>query len=231
MRPTDSRSFLSRILVVLALAVGGCGSGGGDVAGVDSGGTGSFAVGTISGFGSVVVNDIRYDDRAAVVSDAYGVARAPSDLRLGMVVEVEGSALTAAPAGSLHAREGAANAIRVAAEIVGPLQGLDIAASQLIVLGQTVDVTPATVFGDELTGGLAAIGALPPGSVLEVHGYPNQSNGDRYAATRIDIRVSAEEYRLVGIVRNLDANARRFCRRSRLHRRCPTTRRSTCRVR
>ena len=104
------RRAIPALLAVLALA--GCG-GGGELAGVDSGGTGSFAVGTISGFGSLVVNDIRYDDRAATVQDAYGTVRTRAELRLGMVVEVEGSALTAAPAGSLHEREGVASEIRI----------------------------------------------------------------------------------------------------------------------
>ena len=202
--------LLTSFAFVISLLVGGCGSGGGDMAGVDSGGTGSFAVGTISGFGSIIVNDIRYDERGAVVQDAYGLPRTASDLRLGMIVEVEGSQLSSAPSGSLYTREGVASEVRIAAEIVGPLQALDVATSQLVVLGQTIDVTAATVFGDELTGGLPAIAVLPPGSLLEVHGYPNQANGDRYAATRIDIRLAAEEYRLIGIVRNLDAGARRF---------------------
>ena len=206
---SGSKSFFSRFVLVVALALAGCG-GGGELAGVDSGGTGSFAVGTISGFGSVVVNDIRYDDRAATVQDAYGTVRTRAELRLGMVVEVEGSALTTAPAGSLHEREGVASEIRISAEIVGPLLALDPAASQLVVLGQTVEVSPTTIFGDELAGGLATIAQLPPGSVLEVHGYPGHANSDRYLATRIDVRLVAEEYRLVGIVRNLDAGARRF---------------------
>ncbi len=40
------------------LALAGCGGGGGDVAGVGSGGTGSFASGPIQGFGSIVVGQV-----------------------------------------------------------------------------------------------------------------------------------------------------------------------------
>ena len=47
-----------------------CG-GGTDVAGVSSGGTGSFTSGTITGLGSVIVNGIRYeyDDTVSVTID------------------------------------------------------------------------------------------------------------------------------------------------------------------
>ena len=105
------RRFVIGLVLLANLVLSGCGSGGGDHAGVDSGGTGSFATGTIAGFGSIVVNDIRWDDRRATVRDAYGNERAARDLRLGMVVEIEGSALLAAPPGSLHSREGVANVI------------------------------------------------------------------------------------------------------------------------
>ncbi|MBA2721750.1 MAG: hypothetical protein H0U56_02385, partial [Methylibium sp.] len=78
-------------------ACGGGGGGGGD--GVGSGGTGSFAVGPISGFGSVIVNGIRYDDSGADVFDDDGNAVTANDLRLGMVIEVTGSELASTATG------------------------------------------------------------------------------------------------------------------------------------
>ena len=67
------RSWLeTRILGLLAaLTIAACG-GGSDSAAVGSGGTGSFSVGTITGFGSVFVNGQRYDDSSASVSDEDG---------------------------------------------------------------------------------------------------------------------------------------------------------------
>jgi hypothetical protein len=64
----------------LGLSVAACG---GDslVAGVGSGGTGSFASGPISGFASVIVNGIRYDNSQARVIDADGTVRSPADAR------------------------------------------------------------------------------------------------------------------------------------------------------
>jgi hypothetical protein len=46
-----------------------CGGGGGGIAGVGTGGTGSFSVGTVTGFGSVFVNGVRYDDDGARLVD------------------------------------------------------------------------------------------------------------------------------------------------------------------
>ena len=201
--------FLARWVVLASLALASCG-GGGELAGVDSGGTGSFAVGSITGFGSVVVNDIRYDDSRATVLDEHGTPRAATDLKLGMVVEVEGSALVDAPAGSPYAREGDASQIRVGAQIVGPLQAVNATTSQITVLGQTLDLTPSTIYGDELAGGVVALALLPPGSILEVHGFLNPANGGRHAATRIDLRLGVEEFRLHGMVRDLDPATRRF---------------------
>ncbi|MGE0801522.1 MAG: DUF5666 domain-containing protein [Lautropia sp.] len=214
----DRRSWIAASLrgALLAAAAGaavlaGCG-GGGNVAGVDSGGTGSFAVGPISGFSSVIVNRIRYDDTGAAVYDGDGAARSRADLRLGMVVEIEGSALAPAPAGAAFARQGTAGVIRYGAGIVGPLQAVSAGTSEIVVLGQAVDLTPTTAFGDGLAGGAAALAALPSGTLLEVHGYPHPTANaaGRYTATRIDRAQAGGPFRLHGTVRDHDGSARRF---------------------
>src|SRR5690606_33772888 len=156
------------------------------------------------------VNDIRYQDANAVVVDDDGNARASADLRLGMVVEVEGSALGEAPSDTPYAREGEARLIRFGPEVVGPLQAVDAAASRIVVLGQAVDVSADTFFGEELAGGIAALALLPAGSVLEVHGFLVPGADARYAASRIDLLQAASEYRLQGVVHDLDPAARRF---------------------
>jgi len=83
--------------VVLACVLAACGGGGGgDLAGVGTGGTGTVSstvgVGPISGFGSVIISGVRYDDSAATVTDEDGNARTRADLKLGMVGAVSGSA-------------------------------------------------------------------------------------------------------------------------------------------
>ncbi|MEO6269604.1 MAG: DUF5666 domain-containing protein, partial [Lautropia sp.] len=204
------RRFLARLVLIASLALASCGDGGVNVAGVDSGGTGSYAVGTITGFGSIIVNDIRYDDAAAQVVSRDGTPGTPADLKLGMVVQIEGSALTQARPSSPYRREGKASQITYGAEIIGPLQGVDLAAGQLSVLGQTIAVTTVTLYGDDLVGGLSAIAKLPSGSALEIHGFLEPGSDGRYTATRVDLHPAAQDYILHGIVRELDPLNRRF---------------------
>ncbi|HET9821328.1 MAG TPA: hypothetical protein VFQ16_05830, partial [Burkholderiaceae bacterium] len=62
------RVWLTGLAVALALGVTLSGCGGG----VETGGTGAsntYAEGPITGFGSVIVNGVRFDDRSADVED------------------------------------------------------------------------------------------------------------------------------------------------------------------
>lgn len=200
-----SISFVHRWRAAAALSVlgfglvlAGCG-GGSD--GVGSGGTGTFSSGTITGFGSIIVNGVRYDDAEARVLDAGGQPRSTADLRLGMVVEIEASEIrTDAVTGR---RSATASSIRYGSEIEGPVETVDAATGELRVLGQTVLIDGATVFDDDLRGGLAAVRV---GDVLEINGY---FTGDgRYGATRVDREDDDEAYALRGPVSAVDAAAR-----------------------
>jgi hypothetical protein len=84
-------------LLLAAAGITGCGGGSGsvtDTAGLPgTGGTGIYAAGPISGFGSVILKGIKFDDQAA--SDAGrimvdGVRVASDSLRLGMIASVAG---------------------------------------------------------------------------------------------------------------------------------------------
>ena len=175
--------------------------------GVDSGGTGApalaFASGTITGFGSVIVNGVHFDDRSAAVRDGDGNARSRDDLRLGMTTDVRGSALGVDAAGNPAST---ASSIVFASEIVGPVSASDTAARSLVVLGQTIDVTTGTVFDTSLAGGQAA---LAVGNVVEIHARLDAATG-HYVATRIERRSSVAQYALRGIVSSLDRTARTF---------------------
>ena len=175
--------------------------------GVDSGGTGApalaFASGTITGFGSVIVNGVHFDDRSAAVRDGDGNARSRDDLRLGMTTDVRGSAVGVDAAGNPAST---ASSIVFASEIVGPVGASDAAARSLVVLGQTIDVTTGTVFDTSLAGGQAA---LAVGNVVEIHARLDAATG-HYVATRIERRSSVAQYALRGIVSSLDRTARTF---------------------
>jgi hypothetical protein len=192
---TMSTCLVNRLRWLLALAlIAGCGGG------VGTGGTGTYSSGPISGFGSIIVNDIRFDDSSAAVIDDDDGVRTRAELKLGMTVEVIGDAL-ANNAGTASA---AAQRIRFGSEIVGPVQAVDLAGGRITVLGQTVKVAADTVFDDRLAGGLAA---LDIGRIVEVYALPGGRSGE-YNATRIEPRALALHWRLRGIVAELDAAAR-----------------------
>ena len=202
--PLSRRSLLAASAATALLMLPGCGGGGdGGSAGVGTGGTGSFTSGPIRGFGSIVVNGVRYDDAAAQVVGDGGAALARSDLRLGMVVDVSGSDVSTATDGR---RSATATSIGVRSEIEGPVSAINAAAGTLTVLGQLVQITPTTVFDHDLRGGLAAVAV---GMVVEVYGFLQPSG--QYLATRIDDEDDpVTHYKLRGVVSGLDTAARTF---------------------
>jgi len=160
----------------------------------------TYTQGVISGFGSVIVGGVRFDDSSAIVTDDDGKVRSRSELRLGMMIEVDAGPVNRAAASALAQR------IRWGSEIVGPVGSVDTVASTVQVLGQTVLVTTSTVFDDSLADGLEALRA---GQVVEVHGILDPANG-RVVATRIEAEDAAAVYKLRGAIDNLDTTARTF---------------------
>lgn len=177
-------------LLLLATVLPGCG-------GVDSGGTGqtvespTTSSGRVSGLGSVILNGVRFDDSQATVLDDDGVAHPASDLRLGMVVEVQGRLRG-------NSAQGTASQIQFGHEIAGPVESVDAPGSQLVVLGQTVQVDVDTLF-DGYAAGLADVLA---GQLVAVHGFYDPGAG-RYTATRIERRTSLAQYTLRGRISGL----------------------------
>lgn len=193
---------LSAATAVVALVACG-GGGGGDGAAAGGGSTAaadSYTLGTISGFGSVIVGGVRFDDSNATIEDEDGNAFRSSDLKLGMRVQLDGRGVD-------HALgTGIAQRIRFGSEIVGPVGAIDTGASTVVVLGQTVLVTTATIFDSSLSGGLSALTA---GAVIEVHGILDETTG-KVTATRIEPKPAAAFYRVRGVVSAYDATAKTF---------------------
>lgn len=192
---------LASFAVVLGVALGGCGGG------VDSGGTGApavaYASGPIAGFGSVIVNGVHFDERAAQIVDGDGNVRSRDDLRLGMTTEINGSKVTVDASGI---DTSVASRIVFSSAMLGPVSSVDAAGSTFVVLGQPVGVGPSTVFDDSLAGGLAA---LAPGDVVEVYALQDLAAG-RTVATRVERRTGAASYALRGAVAGLDGVAKTF---------------------
>jgi hypothetical protein len=189
------------VALASAALLWGCGGG------VGSGGTGGFAdaggfaSGPITGFGSVIVNEVRFDDSSAVISDADGNSRSRDQLRLGMTVEVESGAITTTAAGTATA---IASRIKLQSELRGPVSAVQLAAGTFTVLGQVVTVDSTTLFDDNLTRGLASLSGPDAPAQVEVYAVFDASTG-RYRALRVDAADAAAGLRLRGPVQQIDA--------------------------
>ena len=200
--PLSSRRLAAGVaqLFFVAAVIAGCGGGGSD--GSSSNNATAYASGPITGFGSVIVNGIRFDDSSARITDDDDVALGREELRLGMMAEVHGAGVATDSQG----RHGRALEIRIGNEIVGPVSAVDATAKTLTALGQIVEVTDNTLFGERISGGLAGITV---GTVIQVNGALNVTTG-RYTATRIDVKPNAPYFRLRGVLKALDTTAKTF---------------------
>lgn len=183
----------------LMAIIAACG-GGSNSAGVGSGGTGAFnttaySEGTITGFGSVIVNGSRYDDTLATVRDEDG-PRNRSDLKLGMVVAVEGKID--------NSNLASANDISFDSALLGPVGAISTSSKTLSIIGQTVRVDNSTVFGPSLAQGFDSITAT---DVLEVHGFLNTA-ANTLQATLIERKSSATKYKISGVIKDLQTGNR-----------------------
>jgi Domain of unknown function (DUF5666) len=177
------------------------GGGGGDDAAAGGSNAQSYTSGPINGLGSIIVGGVRFDDSSArVEDDDDGNSRDRSVLRLGMVVEVSSSSIDDSSARAV------AGLIRFGSELKGPVASIDSAAQTIRVLDQTVEVRAETVFDAALGGGFAA---LAVNQILEIHALFDSTSG-HYLATRIELEDNANEYRLRGLVSQLDAGAKTF---------------------
>ncbi len=202
-RLTDWRMALAAGASFCATALLVACGGGGDAG---AGGTAtpsaavSYSQGAITGFGSVFVNGVRFDDSSATVSDDDDNSSSSNALKLGMMVQVDAGAV------DRSASSAVARAIRWGSEVVGPVGTVDLTASTVQVLGQTVLVTTSTVFDSTLAGGLSALTA---GAVVEVHGILDTANS-RIVATRIEPKAAATAFKIRGAIANLDTTAKTF---------------------
>jgi hypothetical protein len=184
------------VVVLLASALTACG---GSVGTGGTGQTADYTAGPITGFGSVIVGGVRFDDSAAEVQDEDGVRRSRDDLRLGMTVEVQSDSITS---GSSGATARAAR-IRFESELNGPVGIVSQATSSFTILGQNVSVDATTVFDDRLSGGLAGLRFADLVRVYAVFDVALQ----RYRATRVEPSTALAGLRLRGPVTALNTQA------------------------
>lgn len=180
------------LLVLVAWVSASCGGGG-----VGSGGTGApVADGLVTGFGSVIVDGIRYDDaQATVVFEAADGTSTRGVMALGHHVEMH---LSDVAVGG----RSVAQAITIRPDLVGRIDALGAASLQL--LGQTVQINtdatagPVTQFGT----GLGGPSGLQVGAAVSVHGVSSQDSQGRRVllAARIDPVATLSTVKLSGLV-------------------------------
>ena len=171
-----------------------------------AGATTNTAVGSVTGFGSIVVDGIHYDDSVALVQreNAPGTT-SPADAKLGHRVMVTFDS------------KNFASKIELLPELEGPIASIDSVKMRFVVNGLTVVINtdasagPATVFG----GGYAGFADLKVTDTAEVHGLPKldtltgaASNTYVVQATRIEKRTAPGPFlRAGGFVQNLTSSA------------------------
>jgi len=153
--------------------------------------------GTVTGFGSVFVNGVRFETSSAAFT-INGKPGTQADLRVGHVVKVHGH------------RDGAGNstADRIDFDdlVKGPVTSVDAAAGTLVVLGQTVLVDADTSFDDNITG--ASLAGLAAGDIVEVSGM-RRADGD-IQATRIEAKRTATVFEVSGVASAVDTAAHKL---------------------
>lgn len=186
--------------IIFSLAAA-CGGGGGSSApGVNTNpppvagiGRTGIAQGPISTFGSVVVNGVRYDTSSANFT-VNGLAGSQDDLRVGQVITVSGTI-------DDNGVDGSADDVNFDDNVKGPIQSIDVATSQIVVLGQTVLINPETSFDDSISP--ASIEGLNVDDIVEVSGLVDASG--RITATRIELKPVGTELEVLGTVSALDS--------------------------
>lgn len=192
-------TYLMGFIMSLTLALAGCGnSSGNQTAGIDGSGApvATTSNGTIDGFGSLIVNGLRYDsDKAQILVN--GETSMEDNLRVGYQVRITGSI----------AADGSATAdkIEFTPTLVGTIERVDAGNNNLVLLGQRVYVTNNTIFDaaispKNLTGLAAGNNILVSGSLA--------ADGS-VSATRIDF-ISTNQILLMGFIRALDESNSSF---------------------
>ena len=167
-------------------------------AGIDRGGI-VTATGTITGFGSVHVNGVRYVTTGATITidDNPGTE---SDLRVGQVVRIEGRI-------EQDGITGTATRVIFDDEVEGPVQSIDLAASPAR-RARPHGARSARRLRSTIASRRAASKASSSATAVEVSG--RVATTGVVEATRIERKPAQASVEVKGTVASLDTNARTF---------------------
>ena len=197
MKTCHPKSLLLVLLSALLLISCGCSGVGGGI-----GGSGIIIVGTITEFGSIVVNGTEFDTSNAVIiveGEEIGVGDdiALANLDIGMVVTVEGT-------GSKDDESAVADRVIYNDNVEGPVESITVVNAtrkDIVVLGQTVILNVVTEFKGTTFEGIAE------NDVVEVSGLFDDTGA--IWATFLE-KTDGVVFEVIGFVENLDEDLKTF---------------------
>ncbi len=186
-------------LTGMAIAIAAGGSSHEANAGIDAGGAPStkpsVAKGSVTGFGSIYVNGVRYNtDNALFIVD--GVIGSESDLMVGQVVSVTGTI-------DADGANGTADVVTYDDAVEGPISSINAALNRMTVLGQTVLVSEDTAFANA-----DSLSDLSKNVVVEVSGFTDADGN--VVATYVGISDAIYDFDVTGTITDVDAAAGTF---------------------
>jgi hypothetical protein len=200
-------SWLIAVVAASIVACGGSGhgdaanpggGGGGPIGGIT--GTGAFAsLGTVTGFGSIIVNGIEYDTSTATFTIDGDSNGSEDDLAVGDIVLVRGTI------DDDNVTNGVAESVEFDDNVEGPIEAgsisidpVDPTAGTFVVLGQTVHFDSGTSYDDGISP--PSIDGLSDGDIVEVSGLVRSDGGVQ--ATRIELKTlqAGDMFEVTGLV-------------------------------
>lgn len=182
------------MMALLAHVLVACGGSTTVAGGVGSGGTG-VAEGTVSGFGSVIVEGVEFDDShaTAVSGNQFGQSDA-TEVKLGQRVRIR------------HSQAGVADAIEVLPQLRGAASSDSDAQGMFALLGQSVRIVTSSDTQNTATV-LEGLTTVKTNDELEVHGswvYDTLLNRTILVASRIEkLSVTADPILFSGLVKSV----------------------------
>ena len=205
--PAFSKTLIAAACAAAVLSACGGGSGSDVVpptAGAPPALLGTSTVsGTLTGFGSIIVDGTRIDNHAVAAGrEIEDGSMRPVELKLGQHVEVE------------HDGAFVASKIVVGSEVEGTVAAVDVAAGTLTVLGQTVVINtvaalgPVTIFETPYT----KLSDVKTGDSVEIYALLKTDAAGKVSlqATRVEKKIADEADRARGLVSELSLTARTF---------------------
>jgi hypothetical protein len=206
MKSYYSKGFILALFSILLLISCGSGGGGGMTAGGGIGGTGIISSGTITAFGSIVLNGTEFDtSNAAIIVNGkeigVGDEFVRDNLDIGRVVTVEGT-------GNLDDISADATRVIYNDNVRGPVESIhdiDTTTKEIVVLGQIVIVNVVT----KLKG--TAFDTIAQNDLVEVSGLVDDTGAIR--ATFLEKTgefIPGNVVGVTGFIVNLDIDLKTF---------------------